>query len=161
MTELADREPVRDDTDWLISDEPQPADSEKAPPGGRRAALAAVGLVAAGALVGGVGMTALRSHSDAATASPTSFTPGGPLTGQQGQGLQGQLPQGQGSGGFAGGPGGVTGEQRLEGTVTAVGASSVTIRTSSGTARYAVVSQTEIVRNGAAASLSAVHAGDS
>src|SRR4051812_8260930 len=134
MTELADREPVRDDTDWLISDEPQPADPEKAPPGGRRAALAAVGLVAAGALVGGVGITALRSHSDATTASPTSFTPGGPLTGQQGQLPQGQLPQGQlpqgqGPGGFVGGPGGVTGEQRLPGTVTAVGASSVTIRT--------------------------------
>ena len=163
-----------DDSDWLISPEPSTPPAADAPPRpGRRAALAAAGLVAAGALVGGVGVSALRSNGST-PASPAAFTngqlPNGQLPNGQlpnGQLPNGQLPNGQlpddGSqdDGFAGGPGGgVAGEQRIGGTVTAVHASSLTIRSASGTASYAVTSQTQIVRNGALASLSAVRAGD-
>lgn len=157
MTETTDHEPIpADDSDWLVADEPAPDVVESTPPTpGRRAALAAVGLVAAGALVSGVGVTALRSHDAGTTATtPTGFA--------NGQLPNGQALPGEGQDGFAGrGPGGVDGEQRLAGTVTKVGSSSVTIRTAGGTTAYAVTAQTEIVRNGALASLSAIRAGDS
>jgi hypothetical protein len=173
MTELTDRDPGHpDDTDWLVSDEPtadEPAGSSFGAPGGggRRTALVAVGLVAAGALVGGVGVAALRPHTTSA-ASTTGFGRGLPPGAQglpgQGGAAQGGAPQGgvaPGQGGFASGPGGVDGEQHLSGTVTAVGSSTVTIRTASGTTKYAVTSQTEVVRNGAVASLSSIRPGDS
>src|SRR5207244_1949347 len=100
-----------------------------------------------------VAVAALRPHSSTAASNPAGFTqgqlPGGQLPNGQ---LPGQL---QGQGGFAGGRGGVDGEERLSGTVTAVGTSTVTIRTPSGTSKYAVTSHTEIVRNGANAALSA------
>ena len=171
MTELTDRDASRDDSDWLVADEPLPTDTVTAGPadGGRRTAMAAVGLVAAGALVGAVAVAALRPHSST-TANPTGFVPGQPQNGQAPNGQfpnNGQMPNGQlqggqgfqGQGGF-GGPGGVAGEQRLSGTVVSVGSSSVRIRTSSGTAPYGVTAQTELVRNGAVASLSAIRPGD-
>src|SRR4051812_13065166 len=166
MTEISDRDPTPD-SDWLIADDPAP-DVVASPPAGRRTALAAVGMIAAGALLGAVGVTAFRSHSSGTTASPAGFAtgqvPGGQAPGGQGVPGQGVAPgqgfPGQGQGGFTGGRGGVDGEQRLSGTVTAVGGSSVTIRTASGTTSYGVTAQTEIVRNGALASLSAVRAGD-
>jgi hypothetical protein len=175
MTEIEDREPARDDADWLVSDEP--VSSTDAPTGlaagGRRTAIAGVGLVLVGAVVGGAAITALRSHSTTSS-SPSAFVggAGGQLSqGQQlpgqpgqlpGQGLQGQGLQGQGGGGFAGGaPGGVDGEQRVAGTVTAVGQSTVSIHSSLGTKTYGVTSETEIVRNGTVAQLSAVRSGDS
>jgi len=163
MTDITDRDPTPDgDNDWLIADEPEP-DVVASPPPRRRTALAAVGMVAAGALVGAVGVAALRSHSSSTTANPAGFAAGQVPAGQVpgGQGAPGQGLPGQGQGGFAGGRGGVDGEQRLSGTVTAVGGSSVTIRTASGAAAYRVTAQTEIVRNGALASLSSVRAGDS
>src|SRR3954468_7942574 len=162
MTEITDRDPTPDgESDWLIADDPAP-DVVASPPAGRRTALAAVGMIAAGALVGAVGVTALRSHSSDTTASPAGFVaaqvPGGQAV--PGQGVPGQGLPGQGQGGFTGGGGGVGGGHGLGGTVTAVGGSSVTIRTASGTTAYGVTAQTEIVRNGALASLSAVRAGD-
>src|SRR4051812_43573878 len=127
MTETTDRDPTPDgDTDWLISDEP-PAPGVATPPAGRRTALVAAGLVAAGALVGGVGVAALRPHSSTTAADPAGFARGQVPNGQvpngqvpNGQTLPGQGLPGQAQGGFAGGPGGVAGEQRLGGTVTAV-----------------------------------------
>ena len=166
MNETTEQVPAvdPDDGDWLISPEPStPPAADEAPRPGRRAALAAAGLVAAGALVGGVGVSALRSHTST-PASPSAFTnvqlPNGQLP--NGQLPNGQLPDdGSQDDGFAGGPGGgIAGEQRVGGTVTAVNASSVTIRTASGTASYAVTAQSQIVRDGALASLSAVRAGD-
>ena len=81
-------------------------------------------------------------------------------TGQQGQGAppgQGQDDQGQGQGrGF----GGVDGEQRVVGVLSAVGNSSISLRTSSGTATYPVTSATEIAKDGALASLSDLSSGD-
>jgi hypothetical protein len=163
MTETTHPDPTPEgDTHWLIGGEPASDVVTSAP--GRRTAFVAVGLVAAGALVGGVAVAALRPHSStnaSIATNPTGFATGQVPSGQvpNGQGLPGQGLPGQNQGGFAGG--GVTGEQRLNGTVTAVGASSVTIRTTSGTTAYGVTSQTEIVRNGALASLSAVRKGDS
>lgn len=173
MTELTDREPGRyEDSTWLVADEPTPAEAPAAASttGGRRTAFAAAGLVAAGVLVGAVGVAALRPHASTAANGLVGFAQGQPQNGQQ---PSGQLPNGQpqgqgqggfagpGGGGFAGGPGGGDGEQHLAGTVTAVGGSSVTIRTASGTAKYAVTAQTEIVRNGSVASLSSIRPGDS
>ena len=159
MTESTDRDPpAADDTTWLSADEPD-ADVVESSPGRRRTALVAVGLVAAGALVSGVAISALRAHTAATTAAQTGSTGAQVPAGQIPSG--GQVLPDQGQGGFGGGPGGVEGEQRLGGVVTAVGGSSVTIRTASGTTAYAVTAQTEIVRNGALARLSAVRAGDS
>lgn len=160
MTELADRDPMHDDTDWLVGEEPAPVDAISAGPksGGRRTALAGVGLVTAGLLVGGVGVAALRPHSSPNNATPTGFAQNGQIPNGNGQLPNGQLQGGQG--GFGGPGGGVDGEQRVTGSVVSVGSASIRIRTSSGTASYGVTGQTEIVRNGALASLSAVQPGD-
>jgi hypothetical protein len=178
MTDSNDRDPTAaDDTTWLIADEPDAdvpdadvpdadvpdadvpdADVVESSPARRRTALVTAGLIAAGSLAGGVAVAALRPHSSTTTASQTGSAGGQVPAGQVPSG--GQVLPGQGQGGFGGG-GGVDGEQRLGGIVTAVGGSSVTIRTASGTTAYAVTAQTEIVRNGALARLSAVRAGDS
>lgn len=158
MTELTDREPTHDDGEWLVLDEPEPSNAPVAAPSpGRRTAFAVAGLVAAGVLVGAVGVAAFRPHTSTAASGPTGF-------------VQGQLPNGAApngrppnsgpQGGFAG-PGQADGEQHVTGTVVSVADASVRIRTAGGTASYAVTAQTEIVRNGALASLSAVRPGDS
>src|SRR3954471_2359356 len=101
MTEITHHDPTPEgDTTWLIADEPAPDVVTSAP--GRRTALVAVGLVAAGAIVGGVAVAALRPNTS--TNASTATNPAG-------------FAAGQGQGGFAGG-GGVAGEQRLSGTVT-------------------------------------------
>jgi hypothetical protein len=71
-----------------------------------------------------------------------------------GPAANGSLPGGFGPGG------GVAGEQHVTGTLTAVGTSTVTVRSSSGTTTYPVTSSTQIVRNGAAATLSQLKVGD-
>jgi Domain of unknown function (DUF5666) len=63
----------------------------------------------------------------------------------------------QGPGGF-GGP--VAGEQHIQGTVTARTATTVTVRSTGGTATYTVNDSTQIVRNGQAATLAAIQVGD-
>jgi hypothetical protein len=55
---------------------------------------------------------------------------------------------------------GLPGEQRLQGTLTALGPSSVTVRTVSGTATYTVTSSTEILRDGVPATLAELKVGD-
>jgi hypothetical protein len=87
--------------------------------------------------------------------APNGAVPGG---GAQG-GVPGGVPGGQGLQG-GGGFGGQDGEQRLTGTLTAVSGSKVTVRTSSGSATYQLVSQTQIVRNGELGSASELKAGD-
>jgi hypothetical protein len=69
------------------------------------------------------------------------------------------VPRGYGPQG--GGPGGIAGEQHVQGTVTATTGSTVTVKTSGGsTATYTVNSTSEIVRNGQSATLADVKVGD-
>jgi len=109
----------------------------------RRGAANAVAPVLAAALVSGGAVYAVEHHSGSGTAS--------------GAGLPAA-----GVGGFAGGGGGgpVAGEQHIQGTVVATTSSSVTVKSSSGTATYVVDATTEVVRNGRSVSLSAIKAGD-
>jgi hypothetical protein len=117
------------------------------PPRRRRGLVLGAGLVGAGVVAGAiVGGTVL---SDAATSSPTpnassSSSPEAP-------GAPGPWQNGRGHG-----PGG---DLSLTGTVTAVGSSSVTIKTSSGTAEYKVDSNSDIDKNGEA-KISDLKAGD-
>jgi hypothetical protein len=148
--------PTDDEIDDMFSHPKEPnvvASSEDAsPPRRGRARFAMVGLVAAGAAVGVIAVSQLNGNSSATTAANAG--PGnGAAIGQPPGAGNGRLPGGQA-------PGGLAGEQRVSGTVTAVGSSSVTVRTSSGAATYAVTSASQIIRNGQSVSLSAVQAGD-
>jgi len=142
--------PHLSDDDWLTVAAAEPLESTTPEPmTPRRMMLVRGGLVAAGVVVGAV-VVASISHGGSTDSTPTAAV-GAP-------GATGQLP---GGGQFAGGgPGGLAGEQRLDGTLVSVGSSSVTVKTSAGTATYTVTSGSEIVRNGQAATLSALHAGD-
>jgi len=133
-------------------------------PSGAATRMAA--LIAAAALAGG-GVTYVLTR-DASSTDPTANAaatgqqvPG--TTGQQpGTGTQdgtGAVPTGPG-GGFGGGPGGVDGEQRIVGTLSEVGDSSITVTTSSGEQTYQVSDSTEIAKDGALASLSDLSAGE-
>jgi hypothetical protein len=115
------------------------------------------GLLAAGAIVGGIVVSSVRHGNSTTATSPTGFAvPGG--TQAPGGTFQGGPLQGApGQGGFGGG---VDGEQHLTGTLVSVGSSTVTVRTTSGTATYLVTSSTEIVRNGQVVALSSLKAGD-
>jgi len=105
------------------------------------AAKAIAPIVAAG-LVGGGVVYAVDQHS----ASPASASS-----------AVAQGPQG-GPSGFAGG--GIAGEQRLQGSVTAKTATTVTVKSSTGTDTYTVDSTTQIERNGQPATLAAIEIGD-
>jgi len=99
--------------------------------------------VVAAFLVGGGVVFALQHHSSSSAG-----------TGNAAAALGGS----QGVGGPGGG--GVAGEQHIQGTVTAKTSSSVTVKSSSGTATYAVNATSEITRNGQTATLAAVQVGD-
>ena len=166
---------------WLDVTPPRPGDAPAfedrgpRPPGQGRRLLGIVGLVAAGAVAGGLIVNAVEGFRATDTAAvqpaaanqngqagPNGVAPGGGVPGgaqggvQGGQGLQGG---GQGLQGGAGGQG-LGGEQHVIGTLTAVSGSKVTVRTSSGSATYQLVAQTQIVRDGALASASDLKAGD-
>ena len=149
--------------------------TDVAPRQGRSQLLGASGLVAAGLVAGVVGTFAI-GHHDAGT---TTFQPAG-STVQQGQngfggfppGMQngqqggtGQQQQGSGTiqggpmGGF-GGPGGMAGEEHVQGTVAGVSGSTLKVKTASGTTSYTVSSSTQVIRNGQAAQLSDLKTGD-
>jgi len=119
-----------------------PADPAGAPaPKRRRGLLAGAALVGAGAVAGAIlGTTVL---SGAATTTPT------PSSGSGAGSSSSSCPRG-------GGPGHAL---ALSGTVTAVGSSSVTIRTSSGTTTYQVGANSDIDKNGEA-KLSDLKVGD-
>jgi len=150
---------------------------------GWTAAVRPAAWLAAGAVAGAVVVAAWHSSQTSSVPTnpaaaqgqfPNGQGPGGQGPGGQGPGGQGpggQLPNGQGPNGqlpggppgFAGGPGfgGRDGEQRVNGTVTAVGSSSVTVKLASGTtATYAVIGSSDIVKNGARVSLSSIKVGD-
>ena len=131
----------------------QPPYGAPVPAKGRKGVLTAVGLVVAGLVAGAVGTFAIGHARDGETTlrdagDDQSFVVPG----------QGSAPQGLGAPGT--GRGGFQGEQRLQGTLTAVGSSSVTVRTSSGTATYAVTSASELVRDGQRVSLSGLKTGE-
>jgi hypothetical protein len=130
----------------------EPADAASSPPtGGRRVLLTGSGLVAAGLVAGAVGTFALGHHGT----STTTLQPAGNAT-QQGPAGTGGGPQG-----FPpGAQGGMDGELRLQGTLTAVGDGSITVRTTAGTATYTVTPTTQIVRDGQTATLAELQKGD-
>jgi hypothetical protein len=98
--------------------------------------------VAAAALLVGGGAVFAIDHATGSTASAASSS-NGPTA-------------------FGGPGGGVAGEQRLQGTITAKTDSSITVRSTSGsTATYAVNATSQIEVNGNNASLSDVKVGDS
>lgn len=127
-----------------------------------KSALRPTACLAAGVVAGAVVVAAWHSsqNSSASLANPAA--------------AQGQLPNGQapnagpGFGGSGGGPGfggpggGRNGEQHVAGTVTATDTASVTVRLANGsTATYEVIASSDIVKNGARVSLSAIKVGDS
>jgi hypothetical protein len=125
------------------------------------AAMRMAALVAAAAVAGG-GVTYVLSHgssSDGTTPVASTGTAGQLPGGTAPQGGIGTQP-GAGQGGPGGGFGGVDGEQRIFGTISAVGSSSITLATSSGTQTYPVTSSTEIAQDGAQASLSDLTKGE-
>jgi hypothetical protein len=127
---------------------PEPAEDAAAasPPRRRRNWLVAAGLLLAGALAGGgIALAATHGHGD-----PHGVTRGAAVDGP---------PNGAPPGGF-GPAGGVAGEQHLIGTLTAIGNSTVTVKSATGTATYKITSTTQIVRNGSAATLSQLKVGD-
>jgi hypothetical protein len=139
-----------------VSREP---DELKTQPSSRgRGRLTMVALLAAGAAVGAIAVTQINHSSSATTTANTApaanAMPGGQLPPAAGN----AAPQGGPAGG--GGPGGLSGEQHVSGTVTKVGSSTVTVKSTSGTATYTVTSASQIIRNGQTVPLSAVKAGD-
>ena len=172
-------DPWLDVTPLRPGDAPAFEDRGPRPPGQGRRLLGIVGLVAAGGSRrrahrqrgGGVPRhghrrgAAGRSEPERAGGTERVAPGAGGAQGgvQGGQGLQGggQGLQGGGQGlqGGAGGQG-LGGEQHVIGTLTAVSGSKVTVRTSSGSATYQLVAQTQIVRDGALASASDLRAGD-
>jgi hypothetical protein len=122
----------------------------------RLSARAVFGLALVGALVIGVGV-GLLVHRNPAPAAATAGAVGASDPNQQGAGTQdsdGPGPGGRGPGG------GLAGEQHIEGTLTAKTASTITVKSASGTAAYTVDNSTEILRNGQTAALAAVQIGD-
>lgn len=144
--------------DWLPPppDAPDVLASGPAQPRNRPRWIRVLALAVAGVLGGGgVAYAAGHSSGDASASTSavgtaaTSEDPPGGATGSRADHI-----------GPAGGQaGGLAGEQHLQGTVTAVGGSSVTVQTSAGTHAYQVTSSTEIVVNGAPATLAQVKAG--
>jgi len=173
MTESTDRDPTAaDDTTWLIADEPEAdvphadvpdadvpdADVVESSPARRRTALVAAGLIAAGSLAGGVAVAALRPHSSTTTATQTGSAGGQVLRDRSP--VAGRSSPVRGRAGSA------------EGAVSTVSSGSaapspLSAAPASRSGRRAAPrrtpspAQTEIVRNGALARLSAVRAGDS
>ena len=94
-----------------------------------------VGLVAAGLVAGGVLAGTLGASAASGTSSPTAtYSAGSSSSSATDQDLGGDHGHGHGP--------------DLSGTVTAVGTSSVTIKTSSGTTTYAVSGSSDIDKNG-------------
>jgi hypothetical protein len=156
MTEPTDTRVVESSgDDWLTPMHADPLTSSDSPSTHpslqRRTTLIRAGLVAAGGLVGALAVTTLH-HGASQPLTPAANA--GTLNGGGTQGLPGQPA----AGGFA--PGGRAGEQHLAGTLTAVGSSTVTVRSTAGTATYTITSNTQIVRNGALTTLSALKVGD-
>ncbi len=150
------------------------------PSGGRsrrRTFLMTAGLLGAGVVAGVVAVAGLQSLRSTPTAQTgqTQAGQGGqgqggqvqgvqPQAGQDGQLQDGQLQGGQLQGGqpgqpTGGQPGGMDGEQRVIGTVTAKSGSTLTVALTSGSVTVQVLAQTEIVNNGVRGTLAQVAVG--
>ena len=119
--------------------------------------LIKIGYAGAGLLAGGVLATTLSAHAATTpTPAPTSTSSSSAGTADPNPGDNGAdgVPESQEVHG-----GGHGGGLDLSGTVTAVGGSSVTIKTATGTIEYTVTSASDIDKNGEAA-LSSLAAGD-
>lgn len=139
--------PTLGEPDWALA-EPAPAVA----PAKRLSVLKGVGIVATGLIAGAIGVATISSSSSA-----SSTTPQGPgAAGQSGQGFRGGPP-----GGFDGGPGGRAGETRAFGTLSAIGTSSVTVKSSTGSTTVVPIgSSTGVVRDGVRTTLSSLKVGD-
>ena len=145
---------------------PAYAEDVATPRPGRRmpAAVTTGAWLAVGLVVGAIGVAALHTNS---TGNATNGFAGGPTAaanqvpgaGPQ-QGFAGGPPAG-GVGGPGGPGGGLAGEQHVVGTLTSVGAASITVKSASGTATYPIESTTVLVKGGQrVSSLSALTVGD-
>lgn len=132
-----------------MTDQPQtplPAASDRTPASRRRRQVTAVSLVGAGVVTGGIlagTLSAGASTSGSAKAAPAASWSTSPSTAEP-------MPDG---------PHGGMGRLAQTGTVTAVGASSVTVRTATATTTFQVTSASTVVKNGAAG-LAGVKVGD-
>lgn len=162
--------PAAESSDWLLPGEPTteaPGTTEPAAvtrgPGRTRVpahqlAVPAL-LVAGGVLAGGLGVWALQDHATTPTGFSARASAGdAPFGGPQRFG--GQQDDGRQGGGFGSPGGGFADEQHVTGTLAGVGASSITVRTASGTQTYTVTSSTDVQRNGSRVPLSALKVGD-
>jgi hypothetical protein len=132
--------------------EPPAEPPAPARPTGYRTAAKTAALVAAGLLVGGgvVFAAVHRSGSSSGASASASASGNGSIGNGNSQGFQGGPPGG----------GGISGEQHIQGTLAARTASTITVKSTAGSATYAVNATTEIVRNGRSATLSDVKVGD-
>jgi hypothetical protein len=121
--------------------------------------LAKTGYAAAGLVAGAALATTLSAHaaSSTPTATPSGASSSATEDPHPGDNAADGIPESQEHHG--GGPGGGGHALSLSGTVTSVGASSVTIKTSSGTTIYTVTSSSDIDKNGEA-SLKSLVVGD-
>jgi hypothetical protein len=131
------------DTEWTPPPTPMPAyPNPTQPPRRKRRMIAAVGLLGTGVVAGAViGTTALSNAANPSTPSSSSSS-------------SSSTPTTEGNERHGGGHG-----LNLSGTVTAVGSSTVTIKTSAATTTYKVDSNSDIDKNGEA-SLAKLAVGD-
>jgi hypothetical protein len=147
--------------EWIASaaDESVEATPATAPRTARAGWIKPAGLVVVGALVGGVAVAV--SHASGGSHATRSAALGG-VPGLPGGPDGERIPGGaRTDGGASGGDfGGLAGEQHLTGSLTSIGSSSITVKTSAVTATYQVTPQTEILRDGAQTTLSKLKPGD-
>lgn len=149
--------------DWVTPSEDPGESLESGPadpsPNARRIKMAAV--ATAIALVGGGTVLLTGHHSSNASAA---IGPGGNAGFGGPPGTSSGGPSGSSAGGPSVGSDGHTersGEQHIQGTITAISGSHVTIKTTAGTHSYVVTSQTQIMKDGATATLAQLKTGDS
>jgi hypothetical protein len=160
--------------------------SGPAPASRARRVGTAAALVVGGMIAGTIGISAVQAATGSTQsqqptagraapgqAAPGQMAPNGAVPnravpngtdsdGTDSDGMQNGVPPAGGPGGRFGGPpgGGLDGEQRLSGTVAAIGGSSITVTTSSGRLTYAVIGTTDIRRDGQTIALSALKVGE-
>jgi len=157
-------EPLHPSGAWVPPAAAVPAAS---PGGNARRNLVLAGIAVLGLVAGAGAVNIYQSITSDASTSTAQVRSAQPGTAQNGQPVPGQPVPGQDgengqplAPGGGNGPGGVAGEQRIAGTLTARAASSITVKTASGTATYQVDDGTEIVRNGAQVTLAQLSVGD-
>jgi hypothetical protein len=145
-----DRE-LPSDGDWIAPTLEEPGGTIAAPSAPRsRFRLARADALLTAGIIAGSGSTLAVAHT---SSDPTASVS---ATGTSDSGADSSAPD-DAAGGFGGG---LEGEQRLRGTLTPVGSSTITVKTSSGTETYEVTDTTEIVKDGVPATLSQLTTGE-